>query len=239
METTREEVHFEELDELINKILVSYVVRSPSQSDDEWLMQTFSENLPEESAARVIELCTEVKENSALMNNFLSEARSSPKYEFKSQNWFYDKIKSSIKGGDFELFKNFHHQNAILDNVNRWSLEIGREFRDTAIHNSKDGEETNLNEEIGIHKKFSSSFIAPAVSIRKDAINSGIKKSVMTQYQKIMQLDMAHINFRTNDVTNIAMSLSKNAALTGVCGMMLTSSLSLLQRGTVGDKRSN
>ena len=107
METTQEEVHFEELDELINKILISYIVRSPSQSEDEWLMQTFSENLPEESMTRVIELCTEVKENFALMNNFLSEARSSPKYEFKSQNWFYDKIKSSIKDGDFEIFKNF------------------------------------------------------------------------------------------------------------------------------------
>lgn len=228
METTQEEVHFEELDELINKILISYVVRDPSQSDDEWLMQTFSKNLPEESATRVIELCTEVKESFAQMNNFLLEARSSPKYEFKSQNWFYDKIKSSIKSGDFELFKKFHHQNAILDNVNKWSLEIGREFRDMAIHNSKDDEEENLNEDIDIHKKLSSSFIAPAGSIRKDAINSGIKKSVMTQYQKIMHLDMAHINFRTNDVANIAMSLSKNAALTGVCGMMLTSSLSLL-----------
>ena len=233
METTQEEVHFEELDELINKILISYIVRNPSQSDDEWLMQTFSENLPEESAARVIELCTEVKENFALMNNFLLEARSSPKYEFKSQNWFYDKIKSSIKDGDIELFKNFHQQNAILDNVNKWSLEIGREFRDMVIHTSKDDEEANLNNEIGIQRKLSTSFIAPAGSIRKDAINSGIKKSVMTQYQKIMQLDMAHINFRTSDVTNIAMSLSKNAALTGVCGMMLTSSLSLLKRGAI------
>ena len=236
METTQEEVHFEELDELINKILISYIVRSPSQSEDEWLMQTFSENLPEESMTRVIELCTEVKENFALMNNFLSEARSSPKYELKSQNRFYDKIKSSIKDGDFELFKNFHHRNAILDNINKWSLEIGREFREMAVHNSKDDEDANLNAEIGIQKKWSSSFIAPAASIRKDAINSGIKKSVMTQYQKILHLDMAHINFRTSDVTNIAMSLSKNAALTGVCGMMLTSSLSLLQRGVVRSK---
>ena len=245
METTQEEIAFEELEELVNKILLSYIMRPPKQSEDEWLMKTFSENLPKESAARITEICAEVKENFELMNKFLAEARSSRNYELESQNWFYEKIKSSVNTGDFEMFKNFHRQNAILDNINKWSLEAGREFRGISLQTTKDDDEADLNNATESQKKSStensavqnsSKVVAPASSIRKDAINSGIKKSIMTQYQRIMRADMAQINFRTSDVTNIAMSLSRNAALTGICGMMLTSGLSILKSRAIQRK---
>ena len=69
--------------------------------------------------------------------------------------------------------------------------------------------------------------VTSSTNVHRAAFDTGVKKSIMTQYKKMMQLDFANIGFRA-DVSTVAASLSRNAALTGICGMALTTMLSVL-----------
>ena len=94
-----------------------------------------------------------------------------------------------------------------------------------AIHsddNTSPYDEQIISREIYAEKKS-----APTTNIHQAAFDTGVKKSIMTQYKKMMQLDFANIGFRA-DVSTVAASLSRNAALTGICGMALTTMLSVL-----------
>ena len=235
METLQDEnFKVDEFEKLVNEFLLSYISRDTSKTDEEWLKEIFSEYFPDESEEKIDQFCHEVKDSVELMQNFLAETANSRTFNLKSQHWFYEKIKRSIAEGDEDLFLKFCHQNEILDKINIWSLETSQNFhsiKNDHHHFPNDDDEKDKSEEKSSTIIASSPSSGAGSSLRKDALNSGVKKSIMTQYQKIMQVDMAQINFRMNDMTNIAMNLSRNAALTGICGMMLTSGLSMLKGG--------
>lgn len=235
METPQnEKLNVDELEELVNKFLLSYISRDVSQTDEEWLKKIFTECFPNSPKEKIDELCHEVQVSVDSMKNFLVESAKSQTFNLRSQHWFYEKIKRTMAEGDENLLLKLCHQNAILDKINHWSLEMSNDFHSIKNNhhpgNEDDEEDNSVKKSSASVEKISTS--APTVSnISKDALNSGVKKSIMTQYQRMMQVDMAQINFRMNDVTNIAMNLSRNAALTGICGMMLTSGLSMLKGG--------
>lgn len=236
METLQKKMlNVDELEELVNKFLLSYISRDVSKTDSDWLREIFSECFPNESAEKINELCLEVQESVDLMKNLLAEMEQSRNFNLRSQHWSYEKIKRLLSTGDEQLFIKLCHQNAILEKINCWSLELSQDIQAMKIKGNNDSSDDvdadNLIEKSSISTENISNSMPSASSVSKDALNAGVKKSIMTQYQRIMQVDMAQINFRMNDMTHIAMNLSRNAALTGICGMLLTSGLSVLKGG--------
>lgn len=235
METLQnEDINLDDLEKLVNKFLLSYISRDISKTDEEWLKEIFTECFPNLPKEKIDEFCHEVKVSVDSMQNFLTESAKSQNFNLRSQHWFYEKIKRSMLTGDEDLFLKLCHQNAILDKINHWSLETAQDFysiKNNHHPGSEDDEEDNSVKKSSANVANISTPAPSSANVSKDALNSGVKKSIMTQYQRMMQVDMAQINFRMNDMTNIAMNLSRNAALTGICGMMLTSGLSMLKGG--------
>ena len=235
METPQNEnINVDELEKLVNKFLLSYISRDASQTDEEWLKEIFTECFPNLPKEKIDEFCHEVQVSVDSMQNFLAESAKSQTFNLRSQHWFYEKIKRKMAESDENLFLKLCYQNAILDKINHLSLEMSNDFnliKNNRHSGSDDDEENKSVEKFSASVDNISSSSPSSANIRKDALNAGVKKSIMTQYQRMLQVDMAQINFRINDMSNIAMSLSRNAALTGICGMMLTSGLTMMKGG--------
>lgn len=223
-----DERNCEKIGELLEEIFKEYAAKEDSVTDEEFLRQMFARHLPKFSEEKIDEMCREIFESNRDMKNFLDEAKKSPGYENATQNWFCEKIKDSLDGGDYGLMQRLCIENEILDAINSKSLQISNDFDKIAEAsvNKKDlpsaGE--TLSKEHHTEKKAAST---TATNVHQAAFDTGVKKSIMTQYKKMMQLDFANLNIRT-DISTVAASLSRNAALTGICGMSLTVGLSVL-----------
>ena len=223
-----DERNCEKIGELLEEIFKEYAAKEDSVTDEEFLRQMFARHLPKFSKEKIDEMCREIFESNRDMKNFLDEAKKSPGYENATQNWFCEKIKDSLDGGDYGLMQRLCIENEILDAINSNSLQISNDFDKIAEAsvNKKDlpsaGE--TLSKEHHTEKKSAST---TAANVHQAAFDTGVKKSIMTQYKKMMQLDFANLNIRT-DISTVAASLSRNAALTGICGMSLTVGLSVL-----------
>lgn len=223
-----DERNYKKIGELLEEIFKEYAAKEDSVTDKEFLRQMFARHLPKNSEEKIDEMCREIFESNRDMKNFLDEAQKSPGYENATQNWFCEKIKDSLNGGDYSLIQRLCIENEILDAINSKSLQISNDFDKIAEAsvNKKDlpsaGE--TLSKEHHTEKKAVST---TAANVHQAAFDTGVKKSIMTQYKKMMQLDFANLNIRT-DISTVAASLSRNAALTGICGMSLTVGLSVL-----------
>lgn len=235
METLQDEnFKVDEFEKLVNEFLLSYISRDASQTDEEWLKEIFTECFPNLPKEKIDEFCHEVQVSVDSMQNFLAESAKSQTFNLRSQHWFYEKIKRKMVESDENLFLKLCYQNAILDKFNHWSLEMSNNFhliKKNHRSGSDDDKEDNSIKKSSVGVENISTSTPSSANVSKDALNAGVKKSIMTQYQRMMQVDMAQINFRMNDMTNIAMNLSRNAALTGICGMMLTSGLTMMKGG--------
>ena len=221
-----DENNYKKIGELFDEIFNEYATKESSVTDEEFLRQMFARCLPKASEEKIDEMCREILDNNRSMKNFLDEAKKSPSYENATQNWFYEKIKDSLEGGDYEFIKRLCIENEILNRINSSSLQISNAFNEVGKFSSdkKDSSAGQILYESSNEKKAASSTTA---SVHQAAFDTGVKKSIMTQYKKMMQLDFASLNIRA-DVSTVAASLSRNAALTGICGMALTAGLSVI-----------
>lgn len=223
-----DERSYKKIGEFFEKFFDKYAAKDDSVTDEEFLRQMFTQNLPKVSEKKIDEMCQEIFDSNREMKNFLEEAKNSPGYENATQNWFCEKIKESLNGGDYDLIERLCIENEILDVVNQNSIQISNDFNQIDIvHSDKNDSpfaREILSKENHFEKKTTTS---AAANVHQAAFDTGVKKSIMTQYKKMMQLDFTSMNIRA-DVSTVAASLSRNAALTGICGMALTTGLSVL-----------
>ena len=219
------ERNYKKIGEFFEEFFNEYAVKDDSLSDEEFLKKTFARNLPKLSKDKIEIMCREIFESNHDMKIFLDEARKSPAYENATQNWFCEKIKQSLDKGDYDFVRMLFIENEILNMINQSSIQISNDFQNiNSVHfpDKSPSEGEFLFRESQAEKKVTSS-----TNVHRAAFDTGVKKSIMTQYKKMMQLDFANIGFRA-DVSTVAASLSRNAALTGICGMALTTMLSVL-----------
>lgn len=223
-----DERNYKKIGELLENVFKEYAAKENSMTDEEFLRQMFARHLPKISEEKIDEMCQEILESNRNMENFLEEAKKSPAYENATQNWFCEKIKDSLGGGDYALIQRLCMENEILDAINSNSIQISNDFDKfaEASMNKKDSSSVGeiISQESHTEKKAAST---SAANVHQAAFDTGVKKSIMTQYKKMMQLDFANLGVRT-DISTVAASLSRNAALTGICGMSLTVGLSVL-----------
>ena len=218
-----DESNYKKIGELFEEIFNEYATKESSVTDEEFLRQMFSRYLPNASGEKIDEMCREILDNNLSMKNFLDEAKKSPSYENATQNWFYEKIKDSLEGGDYEFIQRLCLENEILNKINGRSFQISNVFNEVGKFSSNKKDSSSAQESSN-EKKIASSTTS---SVHQAAFDTGVKKSIMTQYKKMMQLDFASLNIRA-DVSTVAANLSRNAALTGICGMALTTGLSMI-----------
>ncbi|MBR4903335.1 MAG: hypothetical protein IKZ53_01560 [Selenomonadaceae bacterium] len=223
-----EEKDYEQVGKLIEDFLLKYAEKDSSMSDEEFLRNILADELPKMSKKKIAEMCREIFDSNKNIKDFLENAGKSAGYENATENWFCEKIKSSILNGDYDFIQRLCLQNEILNKVNHSSIQISEGFHGINFVPSPNEEIPFSAEEIIYPKSTLGKKSAPLnTNVHQAAIDAGVKKSIMTQYKRIMNLDFANLNVRA-DVSSIAANLSRNAALTGVCGMALTTGLSVL-----------
>ena|GEM_PF-6070811 len=224
-----DERNYEKICELLEDVFKEYAAKENSVTDEEFLRQMLANRLPNFSAEKIDEMCQEILQSNRDMKNFLDEAKKSPSYENATQNWFCEKIKELLDKGDYSLIQRLCIENEILNAVNINVFKMSNDFQKMrAIHsddNTSPYDEQIISREIYAEKKS-----APTTNIHQAAFDTGVKKSIMTQYKKMMQLDFTNIGARV-DASTVAANLSRNAALTGICGITLTMGLSVLFKG--------
>ena len=221
-----DELDYKKFGELLEDFLIKYAEKDSSITDKEFLKKMFADNFPKMPEKKIDSMCQKVLESNIAMENFLQEIKTSPGYENATQEWFREKIKNTIAGSDYELIQRVCLQNEILYTINRNAIQLSNDFQNIEFgqpHDKKDflPTEENFSKQGHVERK-----ITPA-NVHQAAFDTGVKKSLMTQYKRIMQLDFSGITVRT-DISTVAANLSRNAALTGVCGMALTTGLAVL-----------
>ncbi len=223
-----EELEYKKVGEFLEDIFRQYVEKDSSVTDEEFLKKMFADKLPKMPEKKIDAMCQEIFDTNRDIENFLESVKNSPGYDNATQNWFCEKIKSSINTGDYEFIQMLCLQNEILDMINHNAVQFSNDFKKIGLVQSPDGKDFLSSEEILFKKNSSEKNITPAsTNIHKVAFDTGIKKSLMTQYKRIMNLDFSTISVRA-DISTVATNLSRNAAMTGVCGMALTTGISLL-----------
>ena len=226
---------YEKIGELLTDFFSEYAAKADTVSDEEFLRHALAGRLPTLSAEKIDGICREILDCNRAIKNFLDTAQAEPGYENATQNWFCEKIKQSLDTGDadYDFVQRLFQQNEILDAINHGALKISSDFQKLAsTHGDKDDAGSMDAATVGYSEKKS---VTSSPNAHHVAFNTGVKKSIMTQYKHMMQLDFANLNLRA-DLSTVATSLSRNAAMTGIGGMALTSGLSILFRS--GAKRS-
>ena len=221
-----DELEYKKIGELLEDFLVNYAEKDRATTDKEFLKAMFADNLPEMSEKKIDAMCQEILESNKVMKDFLKEIKTSPGYENSTQDWFCERIKNSVVSGDYELIQRLCLQNEILDMINSNAIHLSNDFQKSLLIHSHNEKDFSPAEEISFKHGHAEKKTTPA-NVHQAAFDTGVKKSLMTQYKRIMQLDFSAITVRT-DISTVAASLSRNAALTGVCGMALTTGLSVL-----------
>ena len=123
-----DERNYKKIGELLENVFKEYAAKENSMTDEEFLRQMFARHLPKISEEKIDEMCQEILESNRNMENFLEEAKKSPAYENATQNWFCEKIKDSLGGGDYALIQRLCMENEILDAINSNSIQISNDF---------------------------------------------------------------------------------------------------------------
>ena len=233
------EFETEKIDDLLHEFLTEYAAKDDSMTDEDFLKKMFKNLLPNFSDKKINSMCKEIIAANDQMNDFLKESATEPGYSNATQNWFHEKIKTSIDDGDENFLNNIYMENEVLNTVNNQAAKMSGDFHKIGhIHNPGNtggtSPDSRISGQIVKAEKTESSPKASA-NVHRAAIDAGVKRSLMTQYKKMMQLDFANLNFRA-DISNVAANLSRNAAMTGICGMMLTSGLSVLFKSGVAKR---
>ena len=228
-----DEPNYKELSELLEDFFSEYAKKDGSMTDAEFLKKMFSDRLPKASKENIDGMCQEILTSNRNMKTFLDEAKTSPGYENATQNWFCEKIKLAMDDGDYDFIRELCIQNEILDTINNSSIQLSKDFQnaDFAHHF---GKKDDIFDGGMLFKEHHAEHAEPQTkqNVHRAAIDTGVKRSLMTQYKKMMQLDFSNLTVRS-DMTNVAANLSRNAAMTGICGMALTTGLSLIFKSSV------
>lgn len=228
-----DEPNYKELSELLEDFFAEYAKKDGSMTDAEFLKKMFSDRLPKASEENIDGMCQEILTSNRNMKTFLDEAKTSPGYENATQNWFCEKIKLAMDDGDYDFIRELCIQNEILDTINNSSIQLSKDFQnaDFAHHF---GKKDDIFDGGMLFKEHHAEHAEPQTkqNVHRAAIDTGVKRSLMTQYKKMMQLDFSNLTVRS-DMTNVAANLSRNAAMTGICGMALTTGLSLIFKSSV------
>ena len=219
---------YNKMSKFFKEFFDEYAAKPDSMTDEDFLRQMLARRLPKVSEDKIDDMCQEILDSNRDMKNFLDEAKKSLAYENATQNWFCEKIKDTLDAGDYALIQRLCIQSEILDAINISSLQISNDLH--MIDEGHYHDKTNLPPADGMLSKEPSTEKKAALTttnVHQAAFDTGVKRSILTQYKKMMHLDFANLSIKT-DVSSIATNLSRNAALTGICGMALTTGLTVL-----------
>lgn len=222
-----DEHEYIKISELLEEFLNEYAKKDVAVTDEDFLKNMFAKKFPKTPANKIDSMCDEVLSSNRDMKNFLDNAKSSQGYENATQNWFCEKIKLALDGGDYDFVRSLCLENEILDTVNANSIQLSKDFQNMDFANF--GRRDNPTADGLIFKGHHAENTSQQTnqSVHRAAIDTGVKRSLMTQYKRMMQLDFSNLSARA-DMSNVAANLSRNAAMTGICGMALTTGLSVL-----------
>lgn len=227
-----DESDYKKLSELLEEFLEEYSKKDDAMSDEEFLRKMFEKNLPGTSADKIDKICKEILNNDKSLEKFLNEARTSPGYENATQNWFCEKINRSLDDSDYDFVQRLCSANEILDIFNQSSIQLSKDLQ--KLDFQRKGGDTGESSTGAVTTKGShaeKTNTPTSANVRRASLDASVKKSILNQYKRVMNLDFASMNLRT-DISNIATNLSRNAALTGICGMALTTGLSMILKGS-------
>lgn len=216
-------------DEILFEFVLSYLNRNKKLTAEQWLTKKLSESLPDVSPNVISKLHDDILQSLEQFNDFVEDAKNAAEKSYNAETWFYKKLIESSSDKNFRdlIFLG----DDILRETNRDIFDVSRNFEDLEDNDDKIILKNNFgsaNRE-NIHfenqlKKFSNnnSFVT------KEDFQNGLFKSVMSQYQKTLRTDLGNMAVRNLDLNETAYSLSKNAALNGVGGLVFSVGLSMI-----------
>lgn len=220
-----DEPEYNKIGALPEEFLTEYARKDDATSDEDFFKKMFAKKMPKTSAEEINEICEEILNSNADLEKFLNEAKNTSGYENATQDWFCEKIKHSIDEGDYDFIQRLRVENEILDAVNQGSVQLSKDFQKLDLQKRGDNDGSSYAGAIISEENHHEKTISRASgNIRRASLDASVKKSILNQYKRMMHLDFASMNLRA-DISNVAANLSRNVALTGICGMALTTGL--------------
>lgn len=215
---------------LMMSFMESYTRKREDVTDAEWLREMLALHLPHLTPDGVTRVVDEIVAMASTLGDLLEDARnSSDSYGWSAETWLYHRIMSQSPDDDDDDFKReLIAGSQGLYSANRWLLETAGYLNE--LHRDE-------GEDSGAYGVFSRRKRAAAEDKTKQPVEeeksrrfigsmemgTSFKKSLMTQYQRTMRIDLMSI-----DTTEVAHNITRNAALSGVGGVAISAGIAAL-----------
>ena len=114
----------------------------------------------------------------------------------------------------------------ILDYLNKINFDDEEKF----FYEEEDFEDFSYDDKKISSAKKSANKIKDKKFLTKEAVGNNLHKALANQVQRTLRTDLGHLNLKSHDIDDLAMSLGKNAALNGVGGMAVTTLLTVIMQ---------
>ena len=229
---------------IMTDFLISYIDKPKKFDDRAWLTEKISEHLPSFSRPKIEIVVEDIFKNSATQNFFLEDVYKSAEHECTPEIWMYKKILIASASSDENFLQELFEKNKILQDINLWLLETlddlkkinfdaeGQIFFDEDRFEEISGDRKNFNQPSKSKKNFKSD----KNFLTKEAVGNNLNKALLNQFQRSLKTDLGHLNLKTHDLDDLAMSFGKNAALNGVGGIAVTTMLAVIMQSGLKSK---
>ncbi len=221
--------------EIMSDFLISYADKPKAVTDQFWLEEKISKHLPEIPRDKVKIFVEELFQNSCKINSATDNILKAAEYECSAEIWMYKKILSQSADADEKFAQEIFAWNKVLEDINFWLAETLDDLKKIKFYGAG---KFKLDEddlaEIGGRKNFrQTKKVGKAEKnfLSKDVVDANLHKALANQFQRTLKTDLGHLNLRTHDIDDLAMSLGKNAALNGIGGMALTTMMAVMMQG--------
>lgn len=239
MPINREELDLDEINAIMAEFLMSYLQKKKETSDRDWLIAILSKYMPDNLYTDIIQICDEIISETEQISNLMEEAiQSGENYGWNAETWLYSKIKNNLSDDD-EYLENLAATDQTLTSlvaVMMQSIDENQAMitwhddkfqRDSLNTEVKKQEKINVKEEISTPSNNS--------IITTSAFSAGFKKTALAQYQKALRIDLGSVHARNYDPAEAALRISRNAALSGIGSIALTTGFTLMGKMVQGN----
>ena len=217
---------FADTEKLTAFFIEEYLGKNEAQSDEEWLFQMLRSQLPDLSANELRCIVDEVTAAAVIAEETFDDIKKA--YDIYGQSpetWLYHRIMHRRSDGDDDFKQELVRYNSVLSAANRALLD--RIYHVNAA-NRKHREDDNRDNEANVAYRAAVDEMPTAHGISAEekrlldgeTIGTGFKKSFISQYQRALRIDLAHV-----ETTEVARSITRNTALSGVGGLALAAGM--------------
>ena len=223
--------------EIFTDFLISYADKPKSVTDKSWLEDKISAHLPKIPRKKIQTAVNEMLTQSYKVNLAIENIFKSADFDCTSEIWFYKEMLKKYPNATEDTLQDIFTKNQTLEDINLWLAEIldylnkiNFDDEEKFFYEEEDFEDFSYDDKKISSAKKSANKIKDKKFLTKEAVGNNLHKALANQVQRTLRTDLGHLNLKSHDIDDLAMSLGKNAALNGVGGMAVTTLLTVIMQ---------